>query len=329
MLRTPLIQITADSKPLAAVIMARLMTLSITDNKKGDADELSITLDDHDNKLELPKRGVVLQCWLGYTDVGTQDMGTFTVDSVEWGGTPDTITVKAKSADMKSSLKQGRSQSYHKKTLGDIAQEVATRHSLELAIKPELASIDLGHIDQTDESDLHLLTRLCHVYGAVMSIKHGKLLIFKASENMSVSGIPLSLTTITRKTGDSFSYSVEDRQADTDNVQASYQDKNAAKKVTVDTKADGKKTKKLKGNFKDKKSATAAAHAEKDRIKEQEANFSINTAYAYPAVSTESPIELKGFKAEVDKLKWTVEKATHGYSKSGGLTTQLDLVASL
>lgn len=329
MLRTPIIRLTADNKPLNDVIMARLISASVTDNKSGEADELSLELDDHDGKLELPKRGVILQCWLGFTDVGVQDMGTFTVDSIEWAGTPDTITVKAKSADMKSSLKKGRSQSYHEKTLGDIAQEVATRHTLELAIKPALATIDVGHIDQTDESDLHLLTRLCHVYGAVMSIKHGKLLVFKASENVSVSGQPLSLTTITRQIGDSFSYSVEDRQADTDNVQASYQDKKSAKKVTVDTDKGGTKSKKLKGNFKDEKSATAAAHAEKDRIKDQEANFSITCAYAYPAVSTESPIQLKGFKAEIDKLKWTVDKATHSYTKNGGLTTQLDLVASL
>jgi len=40
---------------------------------------------------------------------------------------------------------------------------------------------------------------------------------------------------------------------------------------------------------------------------------------------TESPMKLQGFKAEVDKLKWIVEKAAHSYAKSGGLTTQLDL----
>lgn len=327
MLRTPLIQITADSKPLAAVIMARLMTLSITDNKKGDADELSITLDDHDGLLELPKRGVVLQCWLGYTDVGTQDMGTFTVDSVNWDGTPDIITIKAKSADMKGSLKSARSQSYHDKKLGDIAREVATRHELELAMTDYLQTIEVGHIDQTDESDLHLLTRLCWQFGAVVNVKHGKLLIFQPYENKTVSGQPLTLTTLNRTKGDSFSFSIEDRQGDVDNVQASYHDPKQAKKVTVDTNTGGKKAKKLKGNFKDEKTATAAANAEKKRIEGEQGKFSINCAFGYPAISTESPIELQGFKAEIDSLKWTVDKATHSYSKSQGLTTQLDLTA--
>ena len=183
MLRTPIIRLTADNEPLDDAIMSRLMDVSVTDNKSGDADELSLTLDDHDGKLAMPKRGVKLQCWMGYIDAGVHDMGVYTVDSVEWGGTPDTITVKAKSADMKGSLKSGRTQSYHDKKLGEIAKEVATRHELELAMTDYLMNIEVGHIDQTDESDLHLLTRLCWQFGAVVNVKHGKLLIFQPYEN--------------------------------------------------------------------------------------------------------------------------------------------------
>lgn len=92
MLRTPIIRLTADNEPLDAAIMSRLMDVSVTDNKSGDADELSLTLDDHDGKLTMPKRGVKLQCWMGYIDAGIHDMGIYTVDSVEWGGTPDTMS---------------------------------------------------------------------------------------------------------------------------------------------------------------------------------------------------------------------------------------------
>lgn len=332
MLRTPILKLTADDRPLNDQVMARLMTLSVTDNKNLDADELAITLDDHDGALALPKRGVTLQCWMGFVDAGVHDMGTYVVDSSEWSGSPDTISVKAKSADFKSSLKAGRSQSYHNVTLGTIADAVAKRQQLELSITPELATIDVGHVDQTDESDINLLTRLCHQYGAVVNIKHGKLLIFTANSNVSASGHALDLTVITRRTGDSYRYSVEDRQGDYDNVAASYQDKDAAKRKTVNADDSAKikgKTKKLKGAYKSKKAAKSAADSESKRIKEQQAKFSIATAYAYPAVTTESPITLQGFKAEIDALKWTVDKATHSYSKSGGLTTQLDLLSNL
>lgn len=329
MLRTPIIKLTADNKPLDDAIMARLIDLSIDDNKSGDADELSLTLDDHDGKLALPKRGVKLQCWMGYNDAGVHDMGVYTVDSVEWGGTPDKITVKAKSADMKGSLKVARSQSYHDKKLGEIAQQVATRHELELAMTDYLMTIEVGHIDQTDESDLHLLTRLCWQFGAVVNVKHGKLLIFQPYENKTVSGQPLTLTVLKRDKGDQFRFSIEDRQSDVDNVQADYHDKKTAKKVTVDTDQGGQKPKKLKGTFKDKQTATAAATAEKKRTQGEQAKFSINCAFGYPAITTESPIQLQGFKPEIDGLKWTVDKATHSYSKNQGLTTQLDLTAPI
>ncbi len=329
MLRTPVLKLTADDKPLNNQVMARLMTLSVTDNKSLEADELAITLDDHDGALELPKRGVKLQCWMGYEDAGIHDMGTYIVDSCEWSGTPDTINIKAKSADFKSSLKSGYSESYHNKTLGDVADIIAKRQQLELSIKLDLATINVGHVDQTDESDIHLLTRLCHQYGAVVNIKHGKLLIFTANANVSASGHPLDITVITRQTGDQFRYTIEDRQGDYDNVATSYQDKKTASRKTVDTNGTKTKTKKLKGTYKSKKAATAAAHAELKRIKDQQAKFSISTVYAYPAVTTESPIQLQGFKAEIDALRWTVDKAVHSYSKSGGLTSQLDLLAML
>ena len=329
MLRTPVLKLTADSKPLNDQVMARIMTLSVTDNKNLDADELTLTLDDHDGALALPKRGVKLQCWMGFEDAGIHDMGIYIVDSSEWAGTPDTISIRAKSADFKSSLKSGHSQSYHNKTLGEIAETVAKRQQLTLSIKPELVSIDVGHVDQTDESDIHLLTRLCHQYGAVVNIKHGKLLIFTANSNVSASGHPLDITIITHQTGDQFRYSVEDRQSDYDNVSASYQDTKTATRKTVNNNEAKTKTRRLKGTYKSKEAATAAANAEAKRIKEEQAKFSITTAYAYPAVTTESPITLQGFKAEIDALKWTVDKATHTYGKSSGLTTQLELLASL
>ena len=338
MLRTPVLQLPAVYIPLNDKVLGRLMTVYVNVNKKFVADELTIKLYDHVGTLEMPKRGVRLQCWMGFEDSGIHDMGTYVVDGCEWSGTPDTLSITAKSADFKSSLKSGHSQSYHNKTLGDIADTVAKRQQLTLSIKPELVSIDVGHVDQTDESDIHLLTRLCHQYGAVVNIKHGKLLIFTANANVSVSGHPLDITVITRQTGDQFRYSVEDRQGDYTGVSAGYQDKGQATKKAatagnVEKRGGGDdpytKTKRLKGTYKSKQAAAAAAGAEMKRIGDEQARFSISTAYAYPAVSTESPIQLQGFKAEIDALKWTVDKAEHTYRKYGGLTSQLDLLASL
>lgn len=333
MLTTPHIALTADDKPLSDVIMDRLISLSITDNKAGEADELTLTLSDHDNALALPRRGVVLSCQMGFMThdghTGMADMGRYVVDSIEWGGTPDVLTVKAKSADMKNSLKQARSISYHQKTLGQIAKEIADRHELTLAIDDNVGSIATGHIDQTDESDMHLLTRLCWQFGAVMTIKQGKLIIYRPYQNKSISGKELTLTTITRQTGDSFRFGIEDRSGDQDGVVATYYDKATATRQTVSTNPNAKNVKRLKGVYSSKEKALAHATAEKTRAKQTQATFSINLARGYPAITTESPIKLVGFKAQIDRLNWTVARATHSYGKSSGLTTSLELVASM
>ncbi|MED6317441.1 MAG: hypothetical protein VYA60_09420 [Pseudomonadota bacterium] len=53
-------------------------------------------------------------------------------------------------------------------------------------------------------------------------------------------------------------------------------------------KDNGSKAKKLK----DKQAATAAAQAEVKRISDQQTKFSISTAYAYPAITTENLVTL-------------------------------------
>lgn len=330
-MRRPSVTLQADNKPLADALMSRLINLTITDNSTGEADELSLSLSDADGLLELPRRGVQLSCQMGYRELGLVDMGVFTVDTVEWAGTPDVLTIKAKSADFKGSLKNTRSQSYHETTFGEIARTVATRHGLGLSMPDELYNIGLQHIDQTDESDLHLLTRLGVSLGASLAIKSGQLVIFKAGTHKSVSGRPLDLHTVTRQMGNAYRFSIEDR-TDTDSVEASYYNKETARRHVVNengvevTERTGN-ARRIRGVYADKDRATRAAAAALERTKMAQATFSINLSYAYPAISTESPVMLSGFKPELDALTWTVKKVTHSYSKSGGLVTALELVA--
>ena len=66
MIKTPVCIITANNKPLNELISSRIISVTVTDNRANEADELSIVLDDSDGALELPKRGVKLNCKMGY-----------------------------------------------------------------------------------------------------------------------------------------------------------------------------------------------------------------------------------------------------------------------
>ena len=331
--KRPVCILTADNEPLNALIMARIIGVDVTDNRADEADQLDITLDDHDGQLELPKRGVKINCQLGFVGEALHDMGDFVVDEVEWGGTPDQLVVKASSANFKSSLKSGKSRSFHRQTLGQIAGQVAKDHGLKLVINADLANIDLVHIDQTKESDMNMLRRLSKQNGAEMSIKKDRLLIFKAGSGKTATGKELPAITITRVKGDRFRYSESDRDSDYTGVSAHYQDQGKATRQRVtagETEQYGggdsttTKTKSLKGTFASKEAAERAAAAEMDRIKKGGVTFSITLAIGKPEVSSESPVQLQGFKAQVDKLAWKVRKATHRYSTSG-LVSELEM----
>lgn len=327
MVKTPICILTADSKPLNDLILQRIKSVTVTDNRANEADQLDITLDDSDGTLELPRRGVKINCQLGFVGEGVHDKGDFIVDETEWSGTPDTITIKASSANFKSKIKEAKSKSYHRKSFGEIAEEIAKNHNLTLVMTADLKSINLNHIDQTNESDLNLLVRISKQNGAEMAVKKDRLLIFKAGSAKTASGKDLPSITLTRRDGDQFRYSEQDRESDHTGVSASYHDTGKAKRETVTAGTEGK-VKKLKGTFANKEEADRASKAKMDEIKRQMAKFSITTAFGIPSISTESPVKLDGFKPQVDRLKWIVEKATHTYSE-GGLITQLELEASI
>ena len=327
MAKTPICILTADSKPLNDQILKRIISVTVTDNRANEADQLDITLDDSDGVLELPRRGVKINCQLGFVGEGVHDKGDFIVDETEWSGTPDTITIKASSANFKSKIKEAKSKSYHRKTFGEIAEEIAKNHDLTLVMIDELKSINLNHIDQTNESDLNLLVRISKQNGAEMAVKKDRLLIFKAGSAKTASGKDLPSITLTRRDGDQFRYSEQDRESDHTGVSASFHDTGKAKRESVTSGTEGK-VKKLKGTFATKEEAERASKAKMDEIKRQMAKFSITTAFGIPSISTETPMNLDGFKPQVDKLKWIVEKATHSYSTSG-LTMQLELEASI
>ena len=338
MIKTPICLITADNKPLNDLILSRIMSVTVTDNRANEADELSIVLDDSDGTLELPKRGVRLNCKMGFIGEELHDKGDFIVDETEWSGSPDQITVKASSANFKSNLKVAQSKSYHRKTFGEVATEIARKHALELVMTETLKSINLNHIDQTNESDLNLLARIAKTNGAEMAVKKDRLLIFQAGTAKSASGKDLTAIILTRNDGDQFRYNEQDRESDYTGVSASYQDLGKATRIRVTSgnpeKRGGSndpstKTKVIKGTFASREEAQRATDAKMAEIKRQMAKFSINLALGMPGISTESPVKLEGFKNEIDRLKWIVEKATHTYGKSNGLITQLELESNL
>ncbi|GLR13280.1 late control protein D [Chitinimonas prasina] len=333
--RAPAFRLAIDSQDITAKVERRVESITLTDNRGFDADQVEIVLLDHDGKLDIPTRGAKLTLALGYAGEPLIDKGTFVVDDIEHQGAPDKLILRASSADLRAGLSDKKERSWHRQTMGAIVRTIAKEAGLQPAITADLAKQPIAHIDQTSESDINLLSRLAAMFDAVATVKAGRLLFIKAGAAQTASGQPLAAVTITRQDGDSHHFTVGDREAYT-SVQAHYQDTKGAHKGTI-TWPDKPKRKKgdkrttnstdsvktLRHTYANSANAKRAAKSEWERIQRGMATFSLTLAHARPELFPELPATVQGFKSAIDALPWIVTKATHRLAD--GFTTEVEL----
>lgn len=228
----PAYRLSVDGQDINTRLEGRLIQLTLTDNRGFEADQLDIALDDSDGRLALPSRGAEIRLAIGWDDAALIDKGSFTVDEIEHTGAPDQLTIRARSADLRSGLSTQRERSFHATTLGAIVQTIAAENDLVPMISPDLAAKTIEHLDQTNESSANLITRVASQFDAIATVKGGKLLFIHAGAGRSASGQALPAVSITRESGDSHRFSIADREAYT-HVRATWHDLDKAEKGEV------------------------------------------------------------------------------------------------
>ena len=126
--KMPDFDILAEGKTLSGVA-ERLMSLSLTDNRGFEADQLTITLDDADGQLQLPPRGARLTVLIGWKGEPLTEKGTYIVDEIAHEGPPDRLTVSARSADFRDEFNVKREVSWHDVTVERVVSAIAHRWS--------------------------------------------------------------------------------------------------------------------------------------------------------------------------------------------------------
>lgn len=64
--KSPAFSITIEGKDITTALDTRLMSLTLTNNRGFEADQLGLERDDADGKIILPRRGAVIQLSLGW-----------------------------------------------------------------------------------------------------------------------------------------------------------------------------------------------------------------------------------------------------------------------
>ncbi|QSQ38917.1 phage late control D family protein [Xanthomonas translucens] len=323
----PVWRVVLDGEDLTARIAPRLIDLSLTEDRGGEADQLDLRIHDHDGKMSLPRRGVTLTVAIGWKDSGLVEKGTFEVDEVEYSGSPDVITIRARSANLTQSLRNRRERSWHATKLGAVIRGIAGEHGLTARVASSLAGIALPHLDQANESDANLLTRLSKRFDATATVKNGTLIFSPIGTGKTASGKELPTLTLTRRDGDQHRYSVADRDAYS-GVRAYWNDKKGARRKSMLVGKDDN-AKALRETYDSEKSAREHANAEFKRVQRGEAKFDYTLALGRADLSPEMIVQVQGFKPEIDGKRWLVSKATHTLNGSGGFSSALEFESAL
>ncbi|EDR7055289.1 phage late control D family protein [Salmonella enterica] len=344
--KSPAFSITIEGKDVTTVMDERLMSLTLTDNRGFEADQLDLELDDADGQIVLPRRGAVIHLALGWKGQPLFPKGAFTVDEIEHSGAPDRLTIRARSADFRETLNTRREKSWHQTTVGEVVKEIAARHNLKVALGQDLTDKALDHMDQTNESDASFLMKLARQYGAIASVKDGNLLFIRQGQGRTASGKPLPVITITRKAGDGHRFTLADRGAYTGVIASWLHTREPRKKETTSVKRRRKKatTPKepeakqgdylvgtdenvlvLNRTYANRSNAERAAKMQWERLQRGVASFSLQLAEGRADLYTEMPVKVTGFKQPIDDAEWTITTLTHSVSPDNGFTTSMEL----
>lgn len=182
--------ISYNGKSITEDITPYLVGLSYTDGMSGYADDLSLTLEDRKGIWAsdwFPDRGATLDVALAARNwekegIITMDVGLFSIDSIDGSSPPSQVTLKAVSIPENNELRGvDRTRSWEKAELKTIANDVATGAGLELAYETEENPV-LDRAEQTEQSDLSFLLKLCEDNGLALKIYKNQVVIFDEIE---------------------------------------------------------------------------------------------------------------------------------------------------
>ena len=316
----PTYAVNANGSDITGMIGPRLISLVVTDEAGYQSDEATIVLADPAREIELPEKGAELEIWIGYDDSNTL-MGLYVVDEIEIATPPRQLTIKAKASPQATGTPSGFvplqtqfTRSWDAgTTLGDMTRRIAADHGLRAVVDGELDGIVLPHVDQVDESNINLLTRLSRNYDATAKPAGGNLVLARRGQAQTATGedIPpvllreADVTRATAKISGRFTHG---------SVVGTWRDVDAAidREVTVGS---GEPVRRLRHNYTTEDEARAAATAEISRGQRGERKLSIAMP-GRPELMAEGLVVMLDFGDGIDGV-WAVERVTHTLNKSG------------
>lgn len=317
---TPDFDILIGGQSIKGNVNDRLLDLTVSDDQGQRSDACNFTVDDRDQALAIPRRGALLSVMLGYRETGLTHMGLFTVDEIGLQGGPRQMRISAKAADMRETLKEQKTRRFETKSLGDIVGEIAGDHQLKPAISKSLASRVLPFLGQTEESDLHLLTRLARDHGALFKVANGSLLFTAKGKGESASGQAMAPVIVSPVNCITWNVTLQDRPQHKE-IKSHWHDRAKAERQTEKSGGSGGEAAfMLRHDAPSQEEAQWQAEARSGDLARAEGSLDAELI-GNPAIAAEMPAVMQGLRAGTDGIQWTITRAEHRLSDSGYTTS--------
>ena len=314
---TPDFKIEVNGKDKTALWTDRVISITVNDNDGITADSVVITLDDRDHKLATPAYDEKMVIWLGFTESGIKLAGTFSVNETVAKLDVKQLVISAKAADMIATLKEQRLKSWHNTTLGAVAGSIATSHGLTLAMSSELQAVAIAHVDQTEESDMNLLTRLSLKHDALFKVGDNKLIFTARGHAVSASGAALPSTDINYSDLVKGNNSIRaNGRAKHNGVKCRWRDVAKAKTKTVTVGA-GKPWFTIREAASSEAAARDKASAKLSQLKRGEMTLNLSLMGDVGLAAGSECVLRSGFKTEYTDSRWSIKTARHTLDGSG------------
>ncbi|WNO10565.1 contractile injection system protein, VgrG/Pvc8 family [Teredinibacter sp. KSP-S5-2] len=313
---TPDFRLEANDDDITELIRKRLISLRVTDEAGIKSDALEIQLDDEGSHINWPETGAVLTLKLGYKETGLSKLGLYSVDEVEYSGPVLRMTIRAKAADMRKTIKAQKKRFWEDTTLYDVVKAVSP-DDLTPGVSQALRDIGFTYLEQNNESDLHFLTRIANENGAVVKPTNGYLIVAPKGETISISGQSLPVTIIQPSIIKRFRFTQAERNKYA-SVIAYWQDTDNAEKQLVRVGEDDPSFG-LRHTYPNIDEAKRAAAAKFKQLQRGLGNLEL-TLLGNADIQAESRIRLEGVRPPIQG-EYAVTRVEHTFSSRGFITT--------
>ncbi|QVU16143.1 MULTISPECIES: contractile injection system protein, VgrG/Pvc8 family [unclassified Wolbachia] len=294
-------------------IKDRVISLHLTDESGIIDDVVEVCVDYRDEDIDIPNE---LNIALGYKETGIFPMGIYTVNEVTIQGPPKTLLIKAHATNLRISLKAKVSKEWHQITIENLVKEIAQKHGYGHKVAEEFKNVLIPHINQADESDISLLTKIVTEREAMAKLAGGYILFI--SKNMAKSATGKALGTTTIRPQDTINWKVHFTVRDKYNSVVAKWHSYEKGETIKETVGSGEPSYIMLELYSNAESALSAANAKLKQLKLNNETLDV-TMPGNPQIFAEAKLNLLGFNQALDG-EWIINRAEHTLNSSGYLT---------